>query len=512
MNQKRVILQGAFVLTIVGFVSRIIGFFYRIFLSHAIGAEGVGIYQLIFPVYTMAFSLTAAGIQTAISKNVSEKMALGDKKGARNTFFAGLILTTCGTLFVSLFLYHGAGWISSAFLKETRCESLVRMLAFALPFAGIHSCVGGYYFGLKKTHVPAISQLVEQAARVSASYLVYIIFLEKGIRPTPVLAVIGLIFEELASALFSLTAAALHFGKTKISSLASKSSLPFTGILKISLPLTANRLLINLLLSVEAICIPLRLQLAGLSVSSALSIYGVLTGMALPLVLFPSAITNSISVMLLPTVSEAQAAGSQRQISRTLENTIQYCLILGILCTGIFLCFGESMGRVLFASSLAGKFILILAWICPFLYLGTTLTSILNGMGKAVTTFWQNTVSLLIRILFVLFAIPRFGVAGYLWGILVSQLLSAALALFVLSRHVPFHFDSLGWIVKPLAALSVSVGIMLFFRSCLLYIPWKILPVLEMFLSILILCAVYIGIMFFSQIYILLRGRGIIKA
>ena len=242
MNQKRVILQGAFVLTIVGFVSRIIGFFYRIFLSHAIGAEGVGIYQLIFPVYTMAFSLTAAGIQTAISKNVSEKMALGDKKGARNTFFAGLILTTCGTLFVSLFLYHGAGWISSAFLKETRCESLVRMLAFALPFAGIHSCVGGYYFGLKKTHVPAISQLVEQAARVSASYLVYIIFLEKGIRPTPVLAVIGLIFEELASALFSLTAAALHFGKTKISSLASKSSLPFTGILKISLPLTANRL------------------------------------------------------------------------------------------------------------------------------------------------------------------------------------------------------------------------------------------------------------------------------
>jgi hypothetical protein len=95
---------------------------------------------------------------------------------------------------------------------------------------------------------------------------------------------------------------------------------------------------------------------------------------------------------------------------------------------------------------------------------------------------------------------------------LVSQLLSAALALFVLSRHVPFHFDSLGWIVKPLAALSVSVGIMLFFRSCLLYIPWKILPVLEMFLSILILCAVYIGIMFFSQIYILLRGRGIIKA
>ena len=113
MNQKHTILQGAMILTVVGFISRIIGFFYRIFLSHTIGAEGVGIYQLIFPVYTMALSFTAYGIQTAVSQNVSGKMALNDKAGARDIFLAGLLLTSAGTTFVSFFLYREAAWISA---------------------------------------------------------------------------------------------------------------------------------------------------------------------------------------------------------------------------------------------------------------------------------------------------------------------------------------------------------------------------------------------------------------
>ena len=157
-------------------------------------------------------------------------------------------------------------------------------------------------------------------------------------------------------------------------------------------------------------------------------------------------------------------------------------------------------------------FILIMAWICPFLYLCTTLASILNGMGKTITTFWQNALSLLIRILFVWFAVPCFGITGYLWGLLVSQLFSAAAALFSLSRCVSFHFNSGAWIVRPALALGISAGIMYFFRFLLLHFEWKIFPTAEMFLSICVLCAVYIGIMFFSEIYILLQKKGILKA
>lgn len=500
MNQKRIILKGALILTLAGFVSRIIGFFYRIFLSHTIGAEGMGIYQLIFPVYAMAFSLTSSGIQTAVSRNVSGKLAVGDRKGARDTFLSGLILAFGGTLIASLFLHRYAGWISTYFLHESRCEPLVRLMAFALPFGSIHSSISGYYYGLKRTNIPAISQLIENVARVSASYLVYMVMLEKGMEATPILAVIGMLWEEAASALFCITVTFFHFRKIKFGTSIFHFAGPAKHILTLSIPLTANKVLINLLQSVEAICIPLKLQLSGLDNSAALSVYGVLTGMSLPLVLFPSAITSAISVMLLPAVSEAQASGNQRQINRTVESTVQYSLILGILCTGVFLCFGNDLGNLLFKNESAGSFIMILAWICPFLYLGSTLTSILNGLGKTMTSSLQNSFSLGIRILFVWFAIPRYGITGYLWGLLVSQLAVAAASLFSLSRYVSFRFDSVGWILKPGLVLAVSIGIMLFFKFIMQLTGWNIPPILEMSGSAIILCASYTGIMFFSNI------------
>lgn len=537
MNRKHAILKGAFILTAAGFATRIIGFFYRIFLSHTIGAEGMGIYQLIFPVYAMCYSLTTAGIQTAISRFVSGRMALGDTHGARSVFRKGLLLSLGLALTASLVLHSNAAFIAEVFLQETRCTELLRFLAFAVPFGSIHACVNGYYFGMKRTVVPALSQFFEQIVRVLATYLVYLIFMEKGVEVTPVPAVIGLACSELGAALFVVTVAffgggkdvgrresanaALHDGRLVAGSGVGRhgdarrggaagarhagsdarwhggahpASGEFRQILTLSLPLTANRVLINLLQSVEAVLIPLRLRLFGLNTSASLSVYGVLTGMALPLILFPSAITSSVATMLLPTISEAQASGENAQIRRTTETTVRYSLILGILCTGAFLLFGERLGTLLFGNNLAGDFILILAWICPFLYLSTTLASILNGLGKTTTSFLHSAAGLAVRILFVWFAVPHFGIAGYLWGLLASQLLIALLALVVLWKKVHFQFDFTEWLFRPLFALAVSVGIVLFAQMILAKLSWNILPLLEVIVLGLLFCIVYLCI------------------
>lgn len=494
-------------MTLAGLVSRFIGFFYRIFLSHTIGAEGMGIYQLVFPVYAMVFSLTSAGIQTAISRNVSGRLAVGDKKGARDTFFSGLVLAFGSTLLVSFFIYQQAGWIAASILHEARCEPLLRLLAYALPFGSLHSSISGYYYAIKKTHVPAISQLIEQVARVSASYLAYVIMLEKGLPVTPLLAMIGMLCEEVLSALYCITMTFFHFRKIRFPRSIFEFGRPAKQLLTLSLPLTANKVLLNLLQSIEAICIPLKLQLAGLTNSAALSVYGVLTGMSMPMVLFPSAITSAISVMLLPTVAESQASGNHGRIARTIESTVQYSLILGILCTGVFLCFGEDLGTLVFKDPSAGQFITILAWICPFLYLGTTLTSILNGLGKTLASFIQNACSLAVRIGFVWFAIPVFGITGYLWGILISQLAIAATSLLLLYRYTPFRFDSLGWILKPCLTMVISIGCMYFFRYAIILLNFSLNPLIEMFLAGAVLCAVYIGIMFCSDITYFLRKK-----
>ena len=162
--------------------------------------------------------------------------------------------------------------------------------------------------------------------------------------------------------------------------------------------------------------------------------YGVLTGMALPLLFFPNALTGSMSLLLLPMVSEADARGNTDAVKNTTLKTIYSCLLLGAACTLFFFLSGPFLGRFLFHSELAGRYIRSLSLLCPFLYLCTTLSGILHGLGKAVSVFFVNVFSLSLRLLFVFFLIPAFGIDCYILSMVLSQLLSAFFYLFLLYR------------------------------------------------------------------------------
>lgn len=452
MNRKYTLLKGTFYLTLAGFISRIIGFFYRIFLSHKIGAEGLGIYQLIFPVFTLCFALTSAGIQTTISRFVAERIALQDQKSARKFLYTGLFFSLSLSFLCSFILYFKCEWIGINLLKEPRCSVLIQILAFALPFEAVHSCINGYYYGLKRAGIPSLTQLAEQFVRVGFVYLLCQIAMSKGSEPSLSITVWGILVGEGAAVLLSINA--MLFDKTGRSN-KKNSIIPMSfrrcgsQLLTLACPLTLTRVFLHLLQSIEAVMIPIQLRSYGLTSSQSLSVYGVLTGMALPLVLFPTAFTNSISVMLLPSVAEAQAENQYREIAKTSEKTIEYCLILGILCSGLFLTFGKQMGTLIYNNSLSGTFIMILGWLCPFLYLCTAGHSILHGLGKMKTTFFLQILGIIVRIAFVFFLIPMFGITGYLWGLLLSQLIITILTVISLTRYTKCIFSFSNWIMKP---------------------------------------------------------------
>ena len=280
------------------------------------------------------------------------------------------------------------------------------------------------------------------------------------------LAATGTLAGDAVSCLFSLIAIKLETGKTgyRIRSLTSPG-IYLRLLLAMACPLMANRICMSFLHSLETVLIPGRLQASGLNPSEALSIYGILTGMAMPLIFFPSALTNSVSVMLLPDVARNQAAGNYRSIAATISQTIRFCLILGIFSFGIFFFLGGSMGKVLFHTDAAGNFLRVLAFLCPFLYLDSTLSSILTGIGKTRQVFLQNLLGHGIRIAFVLLAIPPLGIPGYLYGILASEILTAALRLTTLYRSFPFSFRPFSSIVLPSAAMLVARGCVLLLDS-----------------------------------------------
>lgn len=170
-----------------------------------------------------------------------------------------------------------------------------------------------------------------------------------------------------------------------------------------SFPLTLNRLTLNLFTTIENLLIPYQLKLFGYSSSDALSIYGILTGMAFAIIMFPTVLTNSISVLLLPVVSEAQAKHNDRLIREAIIKTTESCLLLGLLCTIGLLVLGDFIGNFIFKNALSATFIVTMSWICPFLYLGSTLNSIFHGLGKPGITLFLNLFSCLIRILLLYF-------------------------------------------------------------------------------------------------------------
>ncbi|MBR3771559.1 MAG: polysaccharide biosynthesis C-terminal domain-containing protein, partial [Clostridium sp.] len=264
------------------------------------------------------------------------------------------------------------------------------------------------------------------------------------------------------------------------------------------LPLTGNHLVVSLLTSLEAIMIPAMLRKYGLTGSEALSIYGVLIGMSIPFILFPSTITNSLAVLLLPTISEASSSNDQRTINRTTQTCIKYCLIIGIFSTGIFILFGQSLGEVFFHNHLSGHFLVILSWLCPFMYIATTLGSIINGLGKTHLTFINTVTGLGIRILFILYMVPNKGIYGYLIGLLVSELAIALLNFMSLRTTVQITLDGINWIIKPALIMFLTGALIYRFYQYVLVL--KIMPdMLTLAVFCIMTLGVYVSFLFLSK-------------
>lgn len=500
MNKSNLI-KGTIVLTIAGLLTRVIGFFYRIFLSNAMGAELLGIYQLVFPVYGICFTIYASGLQTSISRMVAAEAGKGNYRNTKRILRIGMIISFTLALLLSVLVYLNANVIATSFLKEARTESSLRILSYVFPFCGITACINGYYYGLRKTFVPASTQLLEQIVRVIYVYVIVTILGGGNIEVTCELAAIGLVVGEVASNLYNIfsmliTKSPKAFMKgVKNAELTQETKDITKELTKLTLPLTGNRLFLNVLHSFEAVLIPMMLRRYGLNNSEALSVLGILNGMVMPFLMFPSAITNALAVLLLPTISEAQALGNHRQIASTTSLAIKYSLIIGVLSTGIFLLFGYHLGYNIYHNETAGEYLRLLAMLCPFLYLTTTLGSVINGLGKAHITFLNSIIGMTLRILMIVFLVPRYSTTGYVISLLVSQLLITILDGKVIAKETNFKLDSINSLIKPFIIIAFLGLIMLRIYEYFAKIA-AVNNILLLLLCCGILCVIFLIFMF----------------
>ena len=492
--KKNKVLTGTLILTLAGFLTRIMGFFYKIYLSNMLSARDLGLYQLVFPVYGICFTLYASGIQTSISQMAASHL---DK---RRVLYTGMLCSVSIASLLSMLVYFNADFIAQSIILEPDCTSSFKVLACVFPFCGMTACINGYYYGLKRTAIPALNQLLEQLVRIISVYFLAIFIGSGDAKVTCELAVFGVVLGEIAADLFSLFSLFFHRPAKIIPSSRLRSSESILKrLLLLAVPLTATRLIISLLNSGESILIPHMLKAHGLSSSEALGLYGVLHGMAMPFILFPSAITNSLAVLLLPTISEAQADGRKNRIQHIGGLTVKYSILIGLLSTCVFLVFGDALGNIFFHNPAAGTFMIILSWLCPFLYLSTTLGSIINGLGQTHLTFLNTVIGLSIRIGFLFVLVPGHGINGYLTGLLVSQLTISLLDFQAINRSFPLKIDAISWILKPGISLTF-----LGFLTHKSYQYFSMLPdisnALVLFLCCLGLCLSYLALLYIVDV------------
>ena len=450
---RKTIIASTFILTISNLIIKCMGFFSRVFLSNTIGAEGMGLYQLILPVYSLAWSITSAGFTTTISCLTAQEHIRGEHGNIGRIVKQALFLSLCISFLISIFLFFGAEEVSSFVLKDSRTTHPLQLLSFAIPFMAAGSCLRGFFLGMQETMIPAISQVLEQTVRIVTLYLLAGIFVPLGLSYACCAAVAGIFLGEVLSCAFTLWNY-VHFKRNR--RFTRKPTLSpygaFSMILSMVVPLSASRISASLLATIENLLIPRQLQLHGQNTTEALSTFGELTGMAMPLIMLPSACLMAASVSLVPEISEASAIKQDSRINKTVSATFLFTSIVGFGAAALFAVFPNEICYIVYNRAALGQVLFPLAFLCPFLYAQTTLHGLINGLGDQFFLFWNNFVSSLISIVIIWLFMPQYGIPAFLWGWFLSLLFTVVSALYLLWKRTGAFPSLYNCFLKPMLA------------------------------------------------------------
>lgn len=421
---KKSIIKGTLILTVTGLITKILGFYNRIFLTRLIGVIELGKYQLIFPLYMFVFACCSQGISTTLTKQVSYYHGKKEIKKADYIFRLSVIVAVSLSTLSAILIYINSNLISYKLLKNTDCAKLLQVICIAIPFVALKSCINFYFIGIGKPGAHGFSHLFEQIIRISSAYILSLFVITKNVNST--LAVIAVVIGEISAALAAVFIYFNYKSMNKRSSLFNIKN-DKTKVIKYfakdAVPITINNICFTLFSTLEAVIMPAMLFKFYHNSDKALEMFGIITGIVIPFILFPATITTSLSTMLLPAVSYANAKNDKSKINKALKECIFFCMLLGLIASLCFYLSGEAICSFAFKSKEAGKLLKKLCLLCPLIYTSGNLTSVLNGIDKALFALTANIIAISIRIAFNLFLVPGFGLNAYALGMFVSYMI-----------------------------------------------------------------------------------------
>ncbi len=482
-------------LTATSLLLRFAGIIFKVWLSGKIGSEGIGLYQIVFSVYVLASTFATSGISTAVTRLCAEEIAREKPQNCKHILNRAITLTLFIAAFSAAVIYFGANFIGKTLLGDQRTVAALKILPLSLPFMGVSACFRGYFVAKRKITPNSVGQIFEQAARIIVIVSFINLFIKKGLAACCFGIILGDALAEafgflllLLSYLFDIKAVKKQRGEA-LSGTVKK-------ILHITVPITGGRYLNSLLRTGENILVPKNLAKFPYSGSNALSQFGMIKGMALPLLFFPSAILNSVSTLLIPEISEAVTQQNRLAIKKASEKIIKLTLLCGLFCGALFFVGGEKIGILIYKSQDVGFLLKALSPIVPLMYLDSICDGILKGLDQQAFTFRTAISDSAIRIVLILVMLPRMGINGFIIIMYFSNLLTCLLNVGRLVKISKAKISFLNDLCLPLiTAFSVSF----IFNTILKALKLQNILVYIILLSIISLMA-YVLILIYLEI------------
>lgn len=392
-----------------------LGFLYRIALSRLIGAEELGIYQVALSLFALFLTIGTGGIPITVSRMISKSKAEGRPIDEKRTVGAGLLLSLLLTLPVCLLLIPFGKSFPFLFTDE-RALSIFRILLVGLCFSALYAVFRGSFWGNKQFLLPSVLEIAEESVMVIVGVLL--------LRNAPIGAgAKRAAWAVVISYLFSFTASALCFFMQGRKVLQPKNTLK--PLFNASLPITSVRASASLVNSAVAVLLPVMLVRAGLSGSEALTLFGVVSGMVLPILFIPSTVIGSFSLILVPELSEDFYRKNFTRLKQNITRGLSFSFLLACVLIPFFFVLGDNLGTLAFSNATAGKMIAVSAPVLLPMSLAMISTSMLNSMGFEKQSFLFYFIGAAAMLLCILTLPALLGIYAYLIGFGLSFALSA---------------------------------------------------------------------------------------
>ncbi len=491
-DQDSKFLEGAFILAAAGFAVKIIGALNRVPLYKILGSEGMGLYQMAYPMYAMLLTVSSTGFNVAVSKVVAERWALSKKAEAVSVFKVSAILMAVFGLAASFTLYGFSDWIAANLGKDPRAALSIAALSPALALVSALAAMRGWFQGIERMQVPAISQVLEQVGRLLTMLALGRMLLPRGIEYASAGATFGAVVGAAAAVLYMGFVYFRDPGFPRFHRRGPKGDEDFLNLARqvvaIAIPVSLASAVFSITEFVDLGIVPGRLHAAGFLPKEATSLYGQLTGAVFPLLNIPTIFTGALQMALVPSIAAAAVSKRRDAIQRRVKKALVLTLMLGLpAAIGLYV-LADPIPHLLWGEPGIGPMLRAVTPGVFFFSLQQVTSGILQGIGKVKTPIYSLlwAVAAKAGVTYVLVGRREIGIVGAAIATSVYFAVAGLLNLLSVRKTLGVAIDSIALLKLAITGAVMAPVVGLTYSKIGAFVSWRLAVVVSIMVGVLV--------------------------